>query len=122
MLNGIILAVIALLAVAGVVVYEYRRKARPSKAQLGEWFDYLSKKPASGTSKAFRATTARLSEDDYDRIKLLYPPKLMAEWEERFNKLRNEFAIRALEIELEARREFEAEDQSPTTPPLSERQ
>lgn len=122
-MNLVVVLIIAGVAagVAAVVAYN-RRSRRVSKAQLGEWFDYLSKKPASGTSKAFRATTARLSEDDYDRIKLLYPPKLMAEWEERFNKLRNEFAIRALEIELEARREFEAEDQSPMTPPLSERQ
>lgn len=108
---------------AGFWTWYACRPRRITDTQLGQWFDYLSKKPQTGTSKAFRATTAKLSEDSYDQIKLLYPPKLLAEWEERFNKLRNEFAIRALENELESRRvikKIESAEQTPIHSPLSE--
>ncbi len=96
-------AVIGVLLVVGLtvayVIDRHRRPKRPSDEQLREWLAYLTKQVA-GSSKAFRkATTARLSETEYEDIRRLFHPKLSAEWEERFGKLQNEFAIRAIEAE-----------------------
>lgn len=91
-----------------VWLWNSRRPKRIPDAQIGRWLDYLSKKLPAGSSKPFRATTATLIEDEYDQIKTLYTPKLQAEWEERYNKMRNEFAVRALETEIESRRAVEA--------------
>lgn len=100
---------VALLILIGAVLavgfWAYRNQTkRETDAQLSEWLGFLVKDKEAEPSKIPKVTTAELSPDVYDAVKLFINPKLKAEYNERRLKLENEIAARAIQIEQAARR------------------
>lgn len=103
-------AVLAAIGAGLVILIQRQRIRRIPGERLGVWLSFLLRPAPAGNVKAFRkVTTARLSETEYDQIRhALYTPPLLAEWDERETRLRNEFAIRAIRLEQVFRRQAAA--------------
>lgn len=104
MLNGIILALLAIAGVGIALWIEWRRRQLPDDARLDEWLGFLIKNENDDPSRMPRITSAELPVAAYEQIKGFCNPKLKAEYTERLLKLENEIAARSIQIEKVARR------------------